>query len=146
MSSIGWIRKKTWLITSKIEIWRYRYIYGHDIESGCIISHRASLDKGIRGIKVGKGTQILAEAMIIAHDNCRGYISAPIIGQNCIVGTRAVIFPGVTIGDSCVIGMCSVVTHSVPSNSVVVGNPARIIKSGVVVLDGRIIKEGVRIG
>ena len=42
--------------------------------------------------------------------------------------TGAVILPGVTIGDNCVIGAGSVVTKDIPSNVVAVGNPCRIIK------------------
>lgn len=51
------------------------------------------------------------------------------IGDNVWIGGSAVILPGVTIGDNVVIGAGSVVTKDVPSNTVVGGNPARIIKS-----------------
>lgn len=50
-----------------------------------------------------------------------------VIGDNCFIGTRAIIMPDVIIGDNCVIGAGSIVTRSIPSNSVVVGIPARII-------------------
>ncbi len=49
------------------------------------------------------------------------------IGNNCFIGTRSVILPGVRIGDNCVVGAGSVVTRSVPDNTVVVGAPARAI-------------------
>lgn len=39
------------------------------------------------------------------------------------------ILPGVTIGKNAVIGAGSVVTHDVPDNTVVVGNPARPLKT-----------------
>lgn len=51
------------------------------------------------------------------------------VGDNCFIGTRAIILPGVTIGSNCVIGAGSVVTRSVPDNSVVAGSPARYICS-----------------
>ncbi|WP_312689083.1 maltose O-acetyltransferase [Kosakonia sp.] len=51
------------------------------------------------------------------------------IGHNVWIGGRAVINPGVTIGDNAVIGSGSVVVKDVPANTVVVGNPARIIKT-----------------
>jgi acetyltransferase-like isoleucine patch superfamily enzyme len=44
-----------------------------------------------------------------------------------MIGIDAVIMPGVAIGDNVVIGARSVVTRDVPSNSVVVGQPARVI-------------------
>lgn len=37
--------------------------------------------------------------------------------------------PGVTIGECCIVGAGSVVTHDVPPYSIVVGNPARIVKT-----------------
>lgn len=51
------------------------------------------------------------------------------IGDNCWIGGSSVILPGATIGDNCVIGAGSVVTKDIPSNSVAVGNPCRVIRS-----------------
>lgn len=50
------------------------------------------------------------------------------IGNNCWIGGSVTILPGVTIGDNCTIGAGSVVTHDIPSNSIAVGNPCRVIK------------------
>ncbi len=55
---------------------------------------------------------------------------APIfIGNNVHVGNDAIIMPGVTIGDNCVIGCAAVVTKDVAPNSVVAGVPARVIET-----------------
>lgn len=55
--------------------------------------------------------------------------SAPIeIGKNVWIGGSSVILPGVTIGDNAVIGAGSVVTHDVAPNTIVAGNPARVVK------------------
>jgi carbonic anhydrase/acetyltransferase-like protein (isoleucine patch superfamily) len=52
-----------------------------------------------------------------------------IVGNNVFIGTKALILPGITIGNNCVVGANSVVTKNVPDNCVVAGNPARRIKS-----------------
>ena len=54
---------------------------------------------------------------------------APVrIEDECWIGERAIIMPGVTIGKRSVIGAGAVVTKSVPQYCVAVGNPAKIIK------------------
>lgn len=50
------------------------------------------------------------------------------IGENCFIGARAVILPGVTIGSGSVIGAGSVVTKDIPENVVAAGNPCKIIR------------------
>lgn len=65
------------------------------------------------------------------HPPCPKYrecTGAPVIKKNAKLGARASIFPGVTIGENSVIGANSLVTKDVPSNSVVVGSPAKIVK------------------
>lgn len=46
------------------------------------------------------------------------------------IGAGAVILPGITIGAGASVGAGAVVTHDVPENSVVVGNPARVVNPG----------------
>ena len=52
-----------------------------------------------------------------------------IIKDNVFIGSNTIIMPGVTIGNNVVIGAGSVVTKNIPSNSVAVGVPAKVIKS-----------------
>jgi lipopolysaccharide O-acetyltransferase len=55
--------------------------------------------------------------------------TAPVlIGNNCWIGDKVIILPGVKIGDGCVVGAGAVVTKDIPSYSIAVGNPAHIIK------------------
>ena len=50
------------------------------------------------------------------------------IKKNAWIGARVNILPGVTIGENAIVGTGSIVTKDVPDNTVVVGNPARIVK------------------
>lgn len=51
------------------------------------------------------------------------------VGSNVFIGYGAIILPGVTIGDNVVIGAGAIVSRDIPSNSVAVGIPARVIKT-----------------
>ncbi len=50
------------------------------------------------------------------------------IGDNCWIAGNVTVCGGVTIGSGCVIGAGSVVTRDIPDNSLVVGNPCRVIR------------------
>ena len=61
--------------------------------------------------------------------NTRQEYAKPVtIGDNVWIGGSATILPGVSIGDNVTIGAGSVVTKDVESNTVVAGNPAKIIR------------------
>lgn len=51
-----------------------------------------------------------------------------VIGDDCDIGTGAVILPGVTIGKGSVVGAGAIVTKDIPTYSIAVGNPAKVIK------------------
>lgn len=53
----------------------------------------------------------------------------PVIGDNVTLGAHVVIFGDITIGDNVIVGAGSVINKSIPANSVVVGNPFRILKT-----------------
>lgn len=50
------------------------------------------------------------------------------IGDRCWIGEFVTILPGVTIGEGCIIGSHSTVTHDIPANSIAIGSPAKVIK------------------
>lgn len=52
-----------------------------------------------------------------------------VIGDDCWIGTRVIILPGVHLGNQCIVGAGAVVTHSFPDRCIVGGVPARIIKT-----------------
>jgi len=60
----------------------------------------------------------------------RDPVDAPVrIGNGSWIGTRAIILPGVTIGSRCVVAAGAVVTRDVPDDSLVAGNPARVVRA-----------------
>lgn len=50
------------------------------------------------------------------------------VGNNVWIGGNVCVLPGVSIGDNCVIGAGSVVVRDIPSGSVAVGNPCKVVK------------------
>lgn len=61
--------------------------------------------------------------------NKSGYGIPITVGDDVWIGGSCVILAGITIGDNSIVAAGSVVTKDVPENTVVAGNPARVIKS-----------------
>ncbi len=87
------------------------------------------------GIVIGNGVLIGHNVSLLTlnHDESpdlrQNIHPKPIkIGDNVWIGSDCTILPGVTIGDGVIIGAGSVVTKSVPKNTIAVGNPARVIR------------------
>lgn len=86
------------------------------------------------GINIDTHTSIGPNVCIYDHDhdlvNKGQFTKQKVeIGNNVWIGANATILKGVVIGNNCVIGAGSVVTHSIPSDSIAVGNPCKVIKS-----------------
>ena len=89
-------------------------------------------------VTIGKNAQIAPNVSIYTaghplHPDPRNtgveYGMAVTIGDNVWLGGNVVICPGVTIGDNVVIGAGSVVTKNIPSWSLAVGNPCRVLRT-----------------
>ena len=86
-------------------------------------------------IKIGDNTSLASDVKIISWINNSDEKNRQIkiiqkdveIGKYCRIGYNAIILPGVKIGDNVKISPSSVVAGDVPSNSIVLGNPAEII-------------------
>lgn len=91
-------------------------------------------------VEIGNNVDINDHFTILTHDfgtfvfrevyhdfvNSSGKVK---IGNNIVFGRDVTVLKGVTIGDNCVIGLGSVVSKSIPDNSVAAGVPARVICS-----------------
>lgn len=84
-------------------------------------------------ITIGEGATIAQEAYLCSgtHDFASPALplqTSPIhIGADVFVGARAMILPGLTIGDRAIVGACAVVTKNVAESAIVAGNPAKVI-------------------
>ena len=143
MEIISRLRIKAYLLYSKYNHWKLTYVYGMHIGKNAKISRHAHLDFSTnpKGIYIGDNTMVVGNVTILAHDHVRNLIVNTKIGNNCFLGVYSVIMPGVTIGDGAIIAAGAVVTKDVPSGSIVVGNPAKVIKSNIIVNDkGQIVE------
>ncbi len=111
----------------------YNLVWGMSIGSGTRISTTVKLDKtNPRGIVIGKNCALAFGAAILTHDYINGVHKTVTIGDCCFIGARSIIMPGVNIGNHCIIGTGAVVMQNVPSGSVIMGNPGRVIETGIV--------------
>ena len=118
----------------------YRKYYDIKIGHSCVFTgKRISFGSEPYLIEIGNNVRITADVKFITHDGGVGILRDKFpdinvfgkikIGNNTFIGVNSIIMPGVNIGDNVVVGAGSVVTKNIPSNSVVVGVPAKVIMS-----------------
>ena len=84
-------------------------------------------------VVIGNDVAIANEAYLMDSDSHgvegRGVKEAPIhIGDGSWIGARAMILPGVTIGSRCLVAAGAIVSRDVPDDTLVAGNPARVVR------------------
>jgi len=130
-------------IGENVKIWHFSYV-GDNAEIGNNVSI-GSLAHIDYDVKIGENTRIegqayipplsrigknvfIGPAAVLTNDPypmCNKMIGVT-IEDNAIIGARAVIKAGVTIGKNSVVAMGAIVTKDVPENTVVIGSPASI--------------------
>lgn len=99
------------------------------INSGCKFQDQGGVVIGDDCL-IGHNTVIATLNHDLAPSRRADMHPAPVvIGRNVWIGSNATILPGVTIGDNAVVAAASVVTKDVPADSIVVGSPARVVRS-----------------
>ena len=107
-----------------------------EIHPGAKIGKRVFIDHGV-GVVIGE-TAVIGDDVTIYQGVTLGGTGGekgkrhPTVGNGVVIGADAIVLGNIKVGDNARIGAGAVVTKSVPANSTVVGNPARIV-----VLEGK---------
>ncbi len=80
------------------------------------------------GVLIGPDVRIATVNHDLHDRHHKYYFKKVTIKKNAWICIGAIICPGVTLGENCVVGAGAVVTKDVPDNAVVGGNPAKVIK------------------
>lgn len=129
-------------ICNNIQYIEYLKRGGVKIGDNCLIDKTVIFGSEPYLITIGNNVRITHGVKFITHDgglwvarnlklvDANADLIAPIkVGNNVNIGWDAIIMPGITIGDNCIVGCNAVVTHDVPPNSIVAGVPARNIET-----------------
>ena len=108
------------------------------IENECKIGNNVSIQSGVyisTYCMIGDNV-FLGPYSVLTNDKYIGYkdprkrgLEGVVIEKNASIGANATILPGITFGRNVVVGSGAVVTKDVPPEVVVVGNPARVLRS-----------------
>lgn len=144
-NSISLVGKKRISIGNKVRIYPGNRMETHSegriiIEDNCSIGQNFHITSGVGELKVGKNTTISGNVFItnIDHDyqkidihilNQQMIYKTTTIGENCFIGYGAAIQAGTQLGRHCIVGTNSVVRGIFPDYCVIVGVPAKIVKT-----------------
>ncbi|MDQ2950615.1 MAG: serine O-acetyltransferase [Acidobacteriota bacterium] len=110
-----------------------RAITGIEIHPGATIGRRFFIDHGM-GVVIGETSEIGDGVLLYQNVTLGGTGKErgkrhPTIGNNVVIGTGAKVLGNIYIGNYVKVGAGSVVIHSVPAHSTVVGIPGRVVRA-----------------
>jgi acetyltransferase-like isoleucine patch superfamily enzyme len=124
-----------------VESWRR---LGVTIGEGCRIYAR-DLPTEPWLLVIGNDVGIAGGVKFLTHDGIAMYLRRDrpmaqkfgtiIIGDRCFIGENTILLPGTRIGQDVIVGAGSVVRGTIPDNSVVAGNPARVVGRASLLLE-----------
>ncbi len=110
------------------------------VKRSCDISYKCQIEKGVKfphplGIVIGEGVvikddvKIWQQVTLGSHGKIGQGLNYPVIESGVKIFSGAKVIGGIKVGSYSIIGANSVVLQDIPSNSVAVGAPAKIIKT-----------------
>ena len=108
---------------------------GAQIGENCLIMSSVTVADPVL-VTIGNNVIISGYSYLLTHDGSSAifyeakdkFVYGKIkIGHNVFIGIGSILLPGVEIGDNVIVGAGSVVRGKIPNNSVVMGNPAKIV-------------------
>lgn len=128
-------------LCSQKQFIRYLRRKGVKIGNNCEINKKSFYGSEPYLIEIGDYVRITKNVTFVTHDgglwclrnngklkNADKFGTIK-IGNNVHIGINTIIMPNVVIGDNVIIGVGAIVTKDIPSNSVAVGIPARVIET-----------------
>jgi len=133
-------RRREWTSEERIAELRLRGVkIGHSCH---ILTMEFSTEPYL--IEIGDRVAIASGVQFITHNGLAGMIREQYpgiqvfgrirIGSGSFIGLNSIILPGVEIGRGCIVGAGAVVRGTIPDDSVVIGNPARVIGKASIAL------------
>ncbi|WP_392336673.1 acyltransferase [Loktanella salsilacus] len=124
-----------------VKVWKM------DIHPFSIVSLKAVLDRTYpKGVHIGEGSAVNFGAVILTHDMASSKRLHTRIGRYSAIGARSIIMPGVTVGDHALVAAGAIVTKDVADRTIVAGNPARVIRTGIMTTNfGRMTDPGQKV-
>jgi serine O-acetyltransferase len=128
-----WFYERKRFVIARVISHKARFFTGIEIHPGAKIGQRLFIDHGM-GVVIGETAEIGDDVLLYqgvtlgGTGNQRGK-RHPTLGNRVVVGTGAAILGDIILEDDVKVGAGSVVVHSVPAGSTVVGIPGRVVKA-----------------
>ena len=105
-----------------------------EVGDGSFLNERTEIVAHER-VVLGRGCLLAWDVLVLDSDSHRvdgrPHTAPVVLGDDVWVGARATVLKGVTIGDGAVVAAGAVVTRDVPARTLVAGNPATVVRTGV---------------
>ncbi len=127
-----WFYERKWYVVARFISQFARFLTGIEIHPGATIGERLFIDHGL-GVVIGETAEVgddvlLYQGVTLGGTGNQGGKRHPTVGHRVVVGTGASILGNIRLGDDVKVGAGSVVVHSVPEGSTVVGIPGRVVR------------------